>query len=66
MATVKTKAELEAEIADLQEENQALQDQLDAVADIVNPDDEEEEDDDPDEDGEDDEEEDDQSGTDSD
>jgi hypothetical protein len=67
MATVKTKAELEAEIADLQEENHALQDQLDAVADIVNPEDEEEEDDnDQDEDGEDDEEEDDQSGTESD
>jgi hypothetical protein len=41
MANGKTKAELEAEIADLQDENQQLQDQLDAVADIVNPDDDE-------------------------
>jgi hypothetical protein len=41
----KTKAELEAEIADLQEENQELQDQLDAVADIVSPDDGDEEED---------------------
>jgi hypothetical protein len=46
MATGKTKAELEAEIGDLQEENQQLQDQLDAVADIVSPDDEDEDDDD--------------------
>ena len=41
----KTKAELEAEIAELQEENQELQDQLDAVADIVSPDDGDEDDD---------------------
>ena len=39
MPTGKTKAELEAEIADLQDENQELQDQLDAIADIVSPDD---------------------------
>jgi len=53
----KTKAELEAEISDLREENQELQDQLEAIADIVTPDDgetaddeeyEEEEDDDQD------------------
>ena len=35
MSRGKAKAELEAEIADLQEENQELQDQLDAIADIV-------------------------------
>ena len=39
----KTKAELEAEISDLQEENSELQDQLDAVADIVSPDEDEDE-----------------------
>ena len=38
--TIKTKAELEAEISDLQDENQDLQDQLDAIADIVAPADE--------------------------
>jgi hypothetical protein len=43
MSTLKTKAELEAEIADLQEENQELQDRLDAVADLVTGEDEEEE-----------------------
>ena len=37
----RSKAELEAEIADLEEENQELQDQLDAIADIVSPDEEE-------------------------
>jgi hypothetical protein len=40
MATTKSKAELEAENADLRDENQELQDQLDAVADIVAPEDE--------------------------
>ena len=45
MSKGKTKAELEAEIAELQEENQELQDQLDAVADIVSPDDGDEDDD---------------------
>jgi hypothetical protein len=39
MARGKTKADLEQEIASLQEENQELQDQLAAVADIVAPDD---------------------------
>jgi hypothetical protein len=39
MARGKTKADLEQEISNLQEENQELQDQLDAVADIVAPDD---------------------------
>jgi hypothetical protein len=46
MARGKSKADLEQEIADLHEENQELQDQLAAVADIVAPDDEETEDDD--------------------
>jgi hypothetical protein len=46
MPTGKTKAELEAEVADLEEENQALQDQLDAIADIVSGDEGEEEDED--------------------
>jgi Skp family chaperone for outer membrane proteins len=41
MAREKTKADLEQEIANLQEENQELQDQLAAVADIVSPDDDE-------------------------
>ena len=50
----KTKAELEAEIEELQAENQELQDQLDAVADIVSPDDGEEDEDDDDEPGDDD------------
>ena len=54
MATNKSKAELEAEIDDLKDENAELQDQLDTIADIVAPadegeygdaDDEEEEDD---------------------
>ena len=40
MANTRTKAELEAEISDLRDENQELRDQLDAVADIVSPDDE--------------------------
>ena len=39
MATGKTKTELEAQIADLQDENQELEDQLDAIADIVAPED---------------------------
>jgi len=38
MATNKSKAELEAEIADLQGENQELQDQLDSIADIASVD----------------------------
>lgn len=45
MATTKSKAELEAENADLRDENQKLQDQLDAVADIVAPEDEGDDDD---------------------
>jgi hypothetical protein len=55
--TTKTKADLEAEISDLQEENQVLQDQLDAIADIVTPYDDEDDDsgdDDDDDDGDDD------------
>ena len=44
MANTKTKAELEAQIADLQDENQELQDQLDAIADIVAPEEEDEDD----------------------
>jgi hypothetical protein len=54
MARGKSKAELEAEVADLQDENQELQDQLDTIADIVAPPDEEDEDDNTDEDEEDD------------
>jgi hypothetical protein len=46
MASGKTKADLEQEIADLQEENSELQDRLDAVADLVSPEDEEEDDED--------------------
>ncbi len=38
----RTVADLEAEIEELREENEGLQDQLDAVADIVAPEDEEE------------------------
>jgi hypothetical protein len=45
MANTKTKAELEAQIADLRDENQELQDQLDAIADIVAPEDEGDDDD---------------------
>jgi hypothetical protein len=45
MATTKSKAELEAEIDDLKDENAELQDTLDAIADIVSPADEEEDDD---------------------
>ena len=40
MATTKSKAELEGEIADLKEENEELQEQLDTIADIVAPADE--------------------------
>ena len=40
MATTKSKAELQAEIADLKEENEELQEQLDTIADIVAPADE--------------------------
>jgi len=42
-ATGKTKAELEQELDDLKQENEDLQDQLDAVADIVAPADDEDE-----------------------
>jgi hypothetical protein len=45
MATTKSKAELEAEIDDLRDENAELQDQLDTIADIVAPADEDEDDD---------------------
>ena len=45
MASRRTIAELEAEVADLQEENQDLRDQLDAIADIVSPDEDEGEED---------------------
>jgi hypothetical protein len=55
MATTKSKAELEAEIDDLKDENAELQDQLDTIADIVAPADEE-----VDDDGDDEEEDDDQ------
>jgi hypothetical protein len=44
MATTKSKADLEAEIDDLKEENEELQDQLDTIADIVAPADEDEDD----------------------
>ena len=44
----RTKQDLLDEIADLQAENQDLQDQLDAIADIVSPPEEEDEDDDDD------------------
>jgi len=55
MATTRSKAELEAEIADLKDENEELQDQLDAIADIVAPEDEDDDSTDgDDEDGEDD------------
>ncbi len=57
MARTKSKAELEAENADLRDENQELQDQLDTIADIVAPADEDENEDE----GDDEEEEDDQS-----
>jgi len=50
MATTKSKAELEAENADLRDENEELQSQLDSIADIVAPADEDEADDDDDED----------------
>jgi hypothetical protein len=50
-STTKTKADLEAEISDLQDENQELQNQLDVIADIVAPaDDDEDEDEDSDSD----------------
>jgi hypothetical protein len=45
MATTKSKAELEAENADLRDENEELQSQLDSIADIVAPEDDEEDDD---------------------
>jgi hypothetical protein len=55
MPTTKSKAELEAENVDLRDENQELQDQLDAVADIVAPDgDDDGQNGDPDDDDEDD------------
>lgn len=46
MAAGKSKAELEAENADLRDENQELQDQLDTIADIVAPPDDDDDDDD--------------------
>jgi hypothetical protein len=64
MATTKTKADLEAKISDSQDENQELQDQLDAIADIVGGDTEEEEDETGDNETGDDDEEADQDGTD--
>jgi protein AATF/BFR2 len=54
MADGKTKAELEQEIADLEDENQELQDQLDSIADIVgggDQDEDEEDDEDETDDG---------------
>jgi hypothetical protein len=45
MATTKSKDELEAENADLRDENEDLKDQLDAIADIVAPEDEGDDDD---------------------
>lgn len=42
---VKTREELQEEIADLKAENQELQDQLDSIADIVAPADEDEDED---------------------
>jgi hypothetical protein len=63
MSKPRTKAELEAEVSDLQNENQELQDQLDAIADIVRPDDasgEEEADEDGDQEDEEEDEDDDQ------
>ena len=56
MARGKTKADLEHEIANLQEENQELQDQLAAVADIVAPDEDDTDEEDEYEEGEEDEE----------
>jgi hypothetical protein len=50
MATTKSKAELESEIADLKEENEELQDQLDTIADIVAPEEEDEDEQDDDQD----------------
>lgn len=44
MASNRSKADLEAEIADLQDENQDLQEQLDAIADIVSPSEEDDDD----------------------
>ena len=38
-----TRAELEDRVGELEEENQALQDRLDAIADVVNDDEEDEE-----------------------
>ena len=46
MARGKSKAELEAEIEDLRDENEELQDQLDAIADIAGGDGEDEDGDD--------------------
>lgn len=45
MAIGKTKAELESQIEDLEAENQDLQDQLDAIADIVGGEDQDEDED---------------------
>src|SRR5437762_2866718 len=52
--TNKTKTELEQEIEDLTQENEELQDQLDAVADIVAPADEEDDEEDEQNEGDDD------------
>jgi hypothetical protein len=55
MARTPTKADLQAQLAEVLEENQELQDQLDAIADIVVPDDDEDDDSgDDDDDGDDD------------
>jgi hypothetical protein len=56
MATTRSKADLEAEIADLKDENQELKEQLDTIADIVAPADEDAEDEDVDDEEEDDDE----------
>lgn len=53
MADGKTKAELEAQIDDLEAENQDLQDQLDAIADIVGGGDQDDDDDSDDDDADD-------------
>jgi hypothetical protein len=51
--TTKTKADLAAEVLELQDENEELKDQLSVIADIVAPADEDEDDDDDDDDEED-------------
>lgn len=42
--TILTKAELEDRVAELEEENQDLQDRIDSIADIIEPDEDEESD----------------------